>query len=82
MPTPDFFMLSRLYAKGWVAGADHASDDSEGDLAALADGLNPGKTRAERARWHQGFTEAIERNRDRPAKKTRSRRALNPRPVG
>jgi len=82
MSTPDSFTLSRLYAKGWAAGADHASDQSQDALDALADALNPGETQAERTRWRQGFAAAIERNRSRPARKLRASHAPAPRPVG
>ena len=58
------FLLSRFYAKGWAAGAQRTSDEIDGDVMALADGLNPGKTPAERERWTQGFANAVLRSRD------------------
>lgn len=58
------FLLSRFYAKGWAAGAQRTSDEIAGDLMALVEELNPGKTPAERERWTQGFTEAVSRSRD------------------
>jgi hypothetical protein len=82
VPAPDSFTLSRLYAKGWAAGADHASDQSDGELDALADTLNPGQTQAERARWRQGFAAAIERGRNRPARKMRPLHPQDPRSAG
>lgn len=58
------FLLSRFYAKGWAAGAQRTSDEIDGDLVSLADGLNPGTTPAERERWADGFTKAVLRSRD------------------
>jgi len=52
-PTP--FQLSRIYAKGWIAGS--RSDLDPGDGAPIA-ALNPYDSDVERARWMQGFTEA------------------------
>lgn len=64
------FQLSRIYAKGWLAGMTSvAADDPESDSAAMADQLNPCEAANERARWAQGFTEAVARKLGTPGRK-------------
>jgi len=57
-PEPTPFQLSRIYAKGWVAGS--RSDLDPDDTKAIA-ALNPHDTEIERAKWQQGFHEAMTR---------------------
>ena len=58
------FHLSRCYAQGWAAGTRRAEDELAGDVAVLADELNPGKSTEERQRWAQGFVDAVARGSD------------------
>lgn len=62
------FQLSRLYAKGWQAGMTHR-EDSLLELDARGDTLNPCTVAAERARWMQGFSEAVRRKLASPGRK-------------
>lgn len=55
------FQLSRLYAKGWLAGSNCAVDDSAIDTTAQAEALNPCHAADERSRWAQGFLDALQR---------------------
>jgi len=51
------FRLSRIYAQGWNAARDLLKNGKDsGD----ADALNPYRVASERARWHEGFTKALE----------------------
>jgi hypothetical protein len=52
------FRLSRIEAEGWNAARKFLHDDV--DAAKIA-ALNPYKTAPEKARWHVGFTGALER---------------------
>jgi len=51
------FRLSRIYAQGWNAARTLVKS---GDDAADAAKLNPYRSGSERARWHEGFTKALE----------------------
>ena len=53
------FQLSRLYARGWIAGRSSDVGADAGDLDAAVAALNPGNTAGERARWLQGFKEGL-----------------------
>jgi hypothetical protein len=57
MENPSAFRLSRIQAEGWNAARKHLSDDL--DDAKIAR-LNPYDGVQERARWHTGFTGALE----------------------
>jgi len=63
------FELSRIYAKGWQAGMQSASEDPEFDSATTGESLNPCRAINERARWMQGFNEAVARKRNSPGRK-------------
>jgi ribosome modulation factor len=69
------FELSRVYAKGWSAGMSAVVDDTDDVLHARAEALNPFTDETARARWMQGFTEAVRRKCDGPQKKS-ARRAV------
>ncbi len=66
-PTP--FELSRIYAKGWTAGMSAPVDENEDAVQARADTMNPYTEDAARARWAQGFVEAVRRKCDGPQRK-------------
>jgi hypothetical protein len=51
------FRYSRIYAQGWNAARTLVKS---GNDAADAAALNPYRLEAERARWHEGFTKALE----------------------
>jgi len=55
------FELSRVYAKGWLAGMNCESGASARAIHAQAEALNPYKVPMERARWMQGFAGAVRR---------------------
>jgi hypothetical protein len=55
------FQLSRVYAAGWNTGMSCAADEDADALAARGEALNPHDAPAARARWTQGFSDAIER---------------------
>ena len=62
------FELSRLYAKGWSVGMS-CEIDSVALIAARAEALNPCTAPPERAKWAQGFTEAVHRKLDGPQRR-------------
>ncbi len=55
------FELSRVYAKGWLAGMSCEGAASARTIHAQAEALNPYKVPIERARWMQGFAGAVRR---------------------
>ena len=55
------FELSRVYAKGWLAGMNCDSGISARTIHTQAEALNPYKVPMERARWMQGFAGAVRR---------------------
>ncbi len=59
MLTP--FELSRVYAKGWLAGMNCEEATSPQVIYRHAEALNPYRNELERARWLQGFTQAVRR---------------------
>jgi hypothetical protein len=63
------FELSRLYAQGWTAGMSHPIDDTLIVVDARGEALNPFRISGERARWMQGFTEAVRAKLARPSQK-------------
>lgn len=63
------FQLSRIYAKGWQAGMNSASEAPDFDSEASAEALNPCEAAEERERWSQGFSEAIARKLRMPSRK-------------
>lgn len=63
------FELSRLYAKGWAVGMSEQIDDTLIAIDARAEALNPYRIGGERARWMQGFTEAVRVKLARPSQK-------------
>lgn len=55
------YMLSRIYAKGWIAArAIPANDDAE-DIRNRASELNPYENEPERSHWCAGFVSAQEK---------------------
>lgn len=55
------FQLSRIYAEGWnAAHARMAHESSELDAKKM-EALNPYPADPERARWNEGFTNALTR---------------------
>ncbi len=57
MENPSAFRLSRIQAEGWNAARKFLIDDiDEAKIIAL----NPYREPAEKARWHTGFTGALE----------------------
>jgi ribosome modulation factor len=67
------FELSRIYAKGWAAGMSCPVDDTMAVIAARAEELNPCQAPDERARWNQGFTEAVSRKLHGPQRRSLGR---------
>ena len=63
------FELSRMYAKGWTAGMSFAVEEADEALRERAEALNPCTGDAARARWTQGFLEAIQRKTATPKRK-------------
>src|SRR4051812_37263719 len=63
------FELSRIYAKGWTAGMSAPVDDTESAVEARAQTMNPYTEDSARARWAQGFVEAVRRKCDGPQRK-------------
>jgi hypothetical protein len=62
------FKLSRIHAIGWSAAQKLSASEADAlDDAGLA-ALNPYADEAERARWAEGFKEAIEKWQDTPQK--------------
>jgi hypothetical protein len=57
MDDSNAFRLSRIQAEGWNAARKFMNEDV--DAAKIAS-LNPYKKASEKARWHTGFTNAIE----------------------
>lgn len=55
------FELSRVYAKGWLAGMSCEAGASARTIHTQAEALNPYKVPMERARWMQGFAGAVRR---------------------
>jgi len=55
------FELSRVYAKGWLAGMNCEDASSPQVIYRNAEALNPYRNELERARWLQGFTQAVRR---------------------
>jgi len=55
------FELSRVYAKGWLAGMNSEETSSPQAIYRHAEALNPYNNELERARWLQGFTQAVKR---------------------
>lgn len=55
------FELSRVYAKGWLAGMSCEAGASARTIHAQAEALNPYKVPMERSRWMQGFAGAVRR---------------------
>jgi hypothetical protein len=55
------FELSRVYAKGWLAGMNCEDATSPQVIYRHAEALNPYRNDLERARWLQGFTQAVRR---------------------
>lgn len=53
------FELSRIYAQGWNAAAKLTPGQNRLLKARGADALNPYAGAAERARWAEGFGEAL-----------------------
>ena len=56
------FELSRIYAKGWLAGRASGLDPAGSELDAEIDALNPQQPAEERLRWAAGFKAALQRN--------------------
>src|SRR5882672_8605869 len=69
-PTITPFELSRVYAKGWSAGMTSVIDDTDDVLRQRAEGVNPFTDETARARWMQGYMEAVRRKCEGPQKKT------------
>lgn len=63
------FEFSRLYAKGWTAGMSQQIDDTLVAIDARGEALNPYRISGERARWTQGFMEAVRAKLARPSQK-------------
>ena len=63
------FQLSRVYAKGWRVGMNHPIDDGPIAIDALAELLSPCRVLVERARWMQGFAEAVRSRLARPGRR-------------
>jgi|GEM_PF-2374980 len=55
------FELSRVYAKGWLAGMNCDAGISARTIHDKAEALNPYTVPMERARWMQGFAGAVRR---------------------
>jgi hypothetical protein len=55
--TIDEFRFSRIYAQGWNKARSLVKDGN--GSADMAD-LNPYRSEAERTRWNEGFTKALE----------------------
>lgn len=55
------FELSRVYAKGWLAGMNCESGISARTIHDKAEALNPYTVPMERSRWMQGFAGAVRR---------------------
>jgi ribosome modulation factor len=55
------FELSRVYAKGWLAGMNCDAGISAQTVHAKAEALNPYTVPTERARWMEGFAGAVRR---------------------
>jgi len=73
------FQLSRIYAKGWDAGMRCELRDTQTDgeatidaVIAQAETLNPCSSEIDRAKWMQGFTEAVRRKFDGPQRRKKS----------
>jgi hypothetical protein len=75
-PTITPFELSRVYAKGWSAGMSSVIDDTDDVLRNRAEALNPCTNETARARWMQGFMEAVRRKCDGPQKKSPRRASV------
>ena len=67
------FQLSRVYAKGWAAGMNCPADDPEPVILARAEAMNPCAAGPARARWMQGFSEALQRKLYGPDRKPAAR---------
>jgi hypothetical protein len=63
------FQLSRIYAQGWLAGMESQVDGDSGEVEAAAAALNPCVPDDAKAKWSQGFREAVLRKQARPAGK-------------
>jgi hypothetical protein len=55
------FQLSRLYAKGWLAGSNHDVAGTLAETCSRGAQLNPCRLEVERERWLKGFTDAVAR---------------------
>ena len=74
------FQLSRIYAKGWDAGMRcelREGSAADGEVAsdallAQAEALNPCTSEVDRAKWMQGFTEAVRRKFDGPQRRKKT----------
>jgi hypothetical protein len=55
------FELSRVYAKGWLADMNCEAPSSPEVVMETAGSLNPYSNDVERARWQEGFTQAVKR---------------------
>ena len=69
MPAATPFQLSRIYSKGWHAGMTHEIDDSLAAIDARGESLNPCGGAIERARWTEGFGDAVRRKLASPARR-------------
>jgi ribosome modulation factor len=56
------FQLSRVYAKGWLAGQASGLSSTGIGLDAEIEALNPYQAAEERCRWATGFKDALCRN--------------------
>lgn len=63
------FQLSRIYAKGWQAGMNSASERTDFDSTVAAEALNPCHAAPERERWALGFTQAVARKLGAPGRR-------------
>lgn len=55
------FELSRVYAKGWLAGMNCEAGISAQTVHAKGESLNPYTVPTERVRWMEGFAGAVQR---------------------
>ncbi len=55
------FELSRVYAKGWLAGMNAELPTAAPAIHHHAESLNPYQRPPERSRWMDGFTQAVQR---------------------
>lgn len=55
------FQLSRVFAKGWAAARVLSAQSDVQDIDKSAEALNPYPSDPEKARWREGFLEALSR---------------------